>query len=190
MKRSMTTILMLLSLAAPLRAELPGFDDLLGVVFPGKRSVAQAPREVASLRLVATGRSNRLGNPVLELRMLVNGRTVDRVFATSGRAWTQQRNRHDAESQAPLPDGDYEVVPVVDEGGLKHEFGGSWVAIHPLFETGRSLLGIHRDPSFELDNGQDGTGGCIGISSIEGQRRFNAFVRERKPTRLKVRISL
>ncbi|MEQ8962106.1 MAG: hypothetical protein RLP02_29970 [Coleofasciculus sp. C2-GNP5-27] len=60
--------------------------------------------------------------------------------------------------------------------------------IQPLFRTGRSELGIHYDPSFEQNNGEDGTEGCIGLTNEWELDQFLYYVRIYQPEYLEVNI--
>ncbi|MBA3921981.1 MAG: hypothetical protein H0X31_09900 [Nostocaceae cyanobacterium] len=57
------------------------------------------------MKLVPTGESNSLGNPLYDLVLFENDQEVGRYKAESGRAHTQQRDRNRSGTEAPLPDG-------------------------------------------------------------------------------------
>ena len=116
------------------------------------------------MSLAPTGRKNAVGNPLYELRLYANGQLVGSYNTVTGRANTQNRNRHQAGTEAPLPDGRY-LVSLTIVPGSKYEVGGRFLGIQPTFRTGRSALGIHYDPSFEKRNGEDGTEGCIALTN-------------------------
>lgn len=63
------------------------------------------------LRLVKdiTGRTNNLGNPIYKLEAFLNGQKQYSFDAIAGRAYTQNRNRNQSETEAPLPDGNYTI---------------------------------------------------------------------------------
>lgn len=124
-----------------------------------------APANTSSyMRLETTGRKNALGNPLYELCLYAEGQLQGIYDTVTGRAYTQQNNRHRSGTQAPLPDGKYQIAENTLPG-LKPESGTEFLPIFPLFNTGRSKLGIHYDPSFEKNNGQDGTGGCLALTN-------------------------
>jgi hypothetical protein len=139
------------------------------------------------MTLTPTGMTNALGNPIYELRLYVNGNSVGTYNTVAGRAYTQNRNRHQAGTEAPLPDGKYQVARTSVAGTIP-EAGDRFLAIQPLFRTGRSALGIHYDPSFEKNNGEDGTSGCIGLTNrLELDEVLN-YVRTYRPQYLEVNI--
>jgi hypothetical protein len=116
------------------------------------------------MTLTPLGKTNTLGNPLYQLSLYGNGQLL-RVYTTvSGRVYTQNRNRHKSGTEAPLPDGLYNVARSTIPG-TEPEVGERFLPIQPLFQTGRSALGIHYDPSFEQGNGKDGTSGCIGLTN-------------------------
>lgn len=139
------------------------------------------------MTLIPTGRTNVLNNPLYELRFYVNGQLVDRFITVSGRAYTQNRNRHQGGTEAPLPDGRYKVATTATRGTIA-EAGDRFLPIQPLFRTGRTFLGFHVDPSFEKNNGEDGTSGCIGLVSRGDLDRLLIFVRTYRPQFLDVKI--
>lgn len=139
------------------------------------------------LVLVSTGRNNRLGNPLYELAFFVNGKYQTSFNTVSGRHYTQHRNRDVAGTEAPLPDGNYAVAGGIVPG-THPEVGGRFLPITPLQATGRSALGIHYDPSFESSNGEDGTAGCIALTSREEFDRFLALFNTYQPHQLIVSI--
>lgn len=57
-----------------------------------------------------------------------------------------------------------------------------------LFQTGRSALGIHYDPSFEKKNGEDGTSGCIALKNKSELNKVLNYVRTYRPKYLQVNI--
>jgi hypothetical protein len=97
------------------------------------------------------------------------------------------RNRHQAGTEAPLPDGKYQVAKTSVAGTIP-EAGDRFLAIQPLFRTGRSALGIHYDPSFEKNNGEDGTSGCIGLTNRGDLDFVLNYVRTYRPQYLEVKI--
>jgi hypothetical protein len=139
------------------------------------------------MTLTFTGQTNLLGNPLYELRLYLNGEMVSSYLTVSGRSHTQNKNRHQSGTEAPLPDGKYKVAKTSVAGTIP-EAGDRFLAIQPLFQTGRSALGIHYDPSFEKNNGEDGTSGCIGLTNKPDLDEMLNFVRTYQPQYLEVNI--
>jgi hypothetical protein len=132
--------------------------------------------------------SNDLGNPIYTLEAYVNGRKYQSFKAVSGTATTQDRNRDRANTFAPLPDGLYKVNGGILPSNLP-EVGRTFISIYPQFETGRTDLGIHQDPSFNKRNGSDGTAGCIGLTTVADRDAVNSFVTKYQPRNLIVKIA-
>ncbi len=105
----------------------------------------------------------------------------------TGRKHTQNRNRNRAGTEAPLPNGKYKVARAPIAGSIP-EAGDRFLPIQPLFQTGRSALGIHYDPSFGKDNGEDGTSGCIGLTNKQELNKVLNYVRTYQPQYLEVNI--
>jgi hypothetical protein len=139
------------------------------------------------LTLTPTRQTNLLGNPLYELRLYVNGELTNSYQTVSGRSHTQNKNRHQSGTEAPLPDGKYKVAKTSVAGTIP-EAGDRFLAIQPLFQTGRSALGIHYDPSFEKNNGEDGTSGCIGLTNKQDLDALLDYVRIYQPQSLEVNI--
>lgn len=139
------------------------------------------------LRLVPSGYTNQQGNPIYSLEAYYNGKHYYTFEALTGRAYTQIRNRHRAGTEAPLPDGKYKVSPYSVLGTLA-EVGGRFIPVSPQFRTGRSALGIHYDPSYNLANGEDGTSGCIGLTTKENFEILRHFIATYQPQLLIVDI--
>jgi hypothetical protein len=139
------------------------------------------------LLLVPTNTKNRFGNPIYHLEMYVDDIRIGSVNAVSGRATTQGRDRNQSGAEAPLPNGKYWIArsPILSN---QHEVGGKFLAIEPTFLTGRRALGIHVDPSFEVDLKEDGTQGCIGTTTTEGRDIVYNFIKSYRPTHLDVKI--
>jgi hypothetical protein len=108
--------------------------------------------------------TNDIGNPIYILEAYVDGQRYQTFDTVSGTATTQDFDRHRGRNFAPLPDGLYTVSDRVIPGNVA-EVGKTFIGISPRFETGRSDLGIHLDPSFNKRNGYDGTAGCIGVTT-------------------------
>ncbi len=139
------------------------------------------------MTLTPTRTVNALGNPIYELRLYANNQLRGVYTAVTGRAYTQTRNRHVAGTQAPLPDGRYTVnrLPIP---GTNPEVGGRFLPIQPMFQTGRSALGIHFDPSFEKSRTEDGTEGCIALTNKHDLEQVLNYVRTYQPQYLEVNI--
>ena len=139
------------------------------------------------MTLTATGQTNTLNNPLYKLRLYADGKLVDSFITVSGRTFTQTKSRHQGGTEAPLPDGRYTVANSTIPGAIA-EAGELFLPIQATFKTGRSALGFHVDPSFDKGNGEDGTAGCIGLTSTEGLDKLLSFVDTYKPEFLDVQI--
>ncbi len=136
---------------------------------------------------------NRFNNPIYKLTAY-RSRSSGKIFqlnAVSGRAFTQNRNRYQTQTHAPLPDGSYSVVAGVVAGTIR-EVGGTMIPIFPKpgfsSRMTRSALGIHWDPSFNKDRKEDGTSGCVGLTTKQDYRRVRDFVLAYRPRSLEVKI--
>ncbi|MDJ0675715.1 MAG: L,D-transpeptidase [Calothrix sp. MO_167.B42] len=146
------------------------------------------PGELGSyMTLTPTGQTNMLNNPLYELRLYANGRLINRFLTVTGRSHTQNRNRHQSGTEAPLPDGRYTVSRYAIPGSIA-EAGDRFLPMQPLFKTGRTDLGFHVDPSFEKNNGEDGTSGCIGLISRQDLSQVLSFVRTHRPKFIDIKI--
>lgn len=139
------------------------------------------------LKLVDSGETNQRGNPIFHLHLYRNGNLIKRFSAVSGRAHTQSRDRDIAGNESPLPNGRYDVNHTAIPGST-YETGELFLPIKPTFETQRFDLGIHYDPSYNLDNGEDGTAGCIGLINRQELDELLDYVRTYKPSHLTVNI--
>lgn len=139
------------------------------------------------MKLIPTGKTNAVGNPLYQLHLYANGQEIGAYYTVSGRAHTQNKNRHRAGTEAPLPDGKYKVARMPIPGTIA-EAGDRFLPIQPLFQTGRSALGIHYDPSFEKKNGEDGTSGCIALKNKSELNQVLNYVRIYQPKYLQVNI--
>ncbi|MGK7884324.1 MAG: L,D-transpeptidase [Crocosphaera sp.] len=136
-----------------------------------------------------TNKSNTVGNPLYELRLYANGRLMATYKTVTGRAESQNRNRHQSGTEAPLPDGQYQVASAV-VAGTHPEVGGRFLPIEPLFATGRYALGIHYDPSFQKTNGEDGTQGCIALTNKRDLDQVLQYVHTYQPQYLEVKLQV
>lgn len=139
------------------------------------------------LHLVPSGMTNQQKNPIYLLRVYHQGQLLYTFETVSGRYFTQNRNRNQAGTEAPLPDGNYRISSHTVPGTLV-EVGGRFLPVYPQFSTGRSALGIHYDPSYNKGNGEDGTAGCIGLSSRGYFSTLVTFIETYKPQLLVVDI--
>ncbi|WP_193196112.1 L,D-transpeptidase [Nostoc sp. MG11] len=139
------------------------------------------------MTLMPKGVLNALDNPIYELRLYANGELKGLYNTVSGRRYTQNRDRDSSGTEAPLPNGKYKVARTYIRGTIP-EAGDRFLPIQPLFQTGRTALGIHYDPSFEKNNGEDGTSGCIGLTNKQDLNRVLEYVRTHQPQYLEVRI--
>lgn len=112
---------------------------------------------------------NSQGNSIYKVEVIVDYKTTE-FFTLSGRAHTQSLDRNVANKEAPSPNGYYTIGNLTD--GYSYETGGVFLPYEPDFQTERSHLGFHIEPSWGLDNGEDGTEGCHAFETLE---EFNAF---------------
>ncbi|MDF5736722.1 MULTISPECIES: L,D-transpeptidase [unclassified Nostoc] len=139
------------------------------------------------MTLTPTGKANSLGNPLYELDLFANGQLIGKYISVSGRAYTQTRDRNRSGTEAPLPDGKYKVATATTRGSIP-EAGDRFLPIQPLFSTGRSSLGIHYDPSFDKNNGEDGTSGCVALTNRQDLSQVLEYVYAYRPQFLEVII--
>lgn len=137
---------------------------------------------------------NRFNNPIYKLSAYRN-KTSARVFqfnAVTGRGFSQARNRYQSNTEAPLPDGSYSVASRVVAGTIR-EVGGTMVPIFPKPgfnpRMRRTALGIHWDPSFDKDEKEDGTSGCIGLTNKNEYHRVRDFIFKYRPRSIEVQIT-
>lgn len=151
------------------------------------QNISDLPVKTNYMTLRKLGKTNALGNPLYELRLYADGRLASKFITVSGRASSQNRDRHKSGTKAPLPNGKYSVAKATVPG-THPEVGDRFLPIQPLFRTGRRYLGIHYDPSFEINNGEDGTSGCIALTNREELSKVLNFVRTYRPQFIDVRI--
>lgn len=158
---------------------------------PNSRIAAVSPPPFRGnyLRLVKdpSNRTNDLGNPIHILEVYRNGIIYQRFKAISGTANSQNRDRSLPDISAPLQDGLYSVSGQIVPGTIP-EVGKTFIAVFPRFETARTDLGIHVDPSFNKRNGFDGTAGCIAMTNSADRDAINEFVLKYQPRNLFVKI--
>jgi hypothetical protein len=139
---------------------------------------------------------NKYGNPIYILHLCVGGKEQKSFEIVTGRNYTQQRNRNQSGTQSPLPNGKYRMGSTLVQGTLVEvgkvdglNVSQPFLAISPLFNTGRSALGFHVDPSYNKDAKEDGTSGCIGFLNAADFKSFWANVQEHKIKDLQVAIN-
>ncbi|NJO94093.1 MAG: L,D-transpeptidase [Hydrococcus sp. RM1_1_31] len=148
------------------------------------RAVPSAPCDTCLLFVnEKIGRFNNLHNPLYTLKAYKNGQLIYTFDAVAGRWNTQTRDRHRGGTEAPLPDGSYQVASRSVPGTIS-EVGGKFLPIHPLFQTGRTALGIHYDPNYNKPNGEDGTSGCIGLTNQADFEQILNFIKLYHPQTL------
>jgi hypothetical protein len=177
-------------------------DDESSAVNPARTATKDTPRTRTKLgklprssmsgnylRLVRDPNkgTNSVGNPIYTLETYINGELDRRFKAVSGTARSQQANRHIGDNHAPLPDGMYEVSNWITPSNIR-EVDRTFISIIPKFQTNRTELGIHLDPSFDRPNGYDGTSGCIGMTTDRDRDAINNFVTKYRPNKLLVKI--
>lgn len=130
---------------------------------------------------------NNVGNPIHTLELYLDGQRYQSFNVISGTATTQTADRNRGDNAAPLPDGTYTVSKQIVPGTIK-EVGRTFIGIYPSFQTGRTDLGIHLDPSYNKTNGFDGTAGCIGMTTTADRDAVNQFIAAYRPHNLFVSI--
>ncbi len=134
------------------------------------------------MTLEKTGRKNALGNPLYKLCLYAEGQLKGAYHTVTGRFYTQNRNRNRSKTQAPAPDGKYKVAKHITYSPLPEiGVGQRFLQVDPLFPTARTELGLHYDPSFEKRNGQDGTSGCIALTSRANLDKVFQYFRTYRP---------
>lgn len=142
-------------------------------------------RSVFSIVIERTGEKvQQTGDPIWKVALVdSSGKELDALKALSGRASKQTANRHQGGNKSPLPGGVYSIDTYGIERGPfgDPELGyGYWVPITPLFNTGRSALGFHQDPSWGKMNGESGTSGCVGLENPEATAKLVDWIRTYK----------
>ena len=174
-------------------ALLIGIGDINSVADASMKSSACRAFPCLVLSRDTSNPKNRFNNPIYKLTAYRSRSTgqIFRLNAVSGRAFTQNRNRYQTQTHAPLPDGSYSVAARVVDGTIP-EVGGTMIPIFPKpgfsSRMNRSALGIHWDPSFNQDRKEDGTSGCVGLTTKYDYRRVRDFVLAYHPRSLEVRI--
>jgi hypothetical protein len=139
---------------------------------------------------------NRYGNPIYVLHLCIGGKEQRSFKIVTGRNFTQQKNRNQSGTHSPLPNGKYRMSTALTQGMLA-EVGRvdglnvrqPFLPISPMFGTGRSALGIHVDPSYNIDPKEDGTSGCIGLTNPADFKALWASIRQYRIKDLQVAIN-
>jgi len=151
---------------------------------------ALAPKAKSYIRVSKTDKIvEPTKDPIWKVELVIDNKVIDEVNALIGRSYRQTANRNIAGNKSPLPVGTYSIDKqgIVKEAFTDPELGkGYWIPITPLFQTGRSTLGIHQDPSWGKTNGESGTSGCIGLSSPEDTAKVVGWIRQYSLTSLVV----
>lgn len=121
--------------------------------------------------ITKTNKLNKQGSPILKAAVYVKGQYQKEFDLLSGRSYTQNLNRNIAGNKSPAPNGEY-IIGTKYSSSL-YETGYVFLPMTPLFVTQRSDLGAHVDPSWDKDNGENGTSGCLAFKSLE---EFNNFI--------------
>ncbi|NJR18188.1 MAG: SH3 domain-containing protein [Calothrix sp. CSU_2_0] len=140
---------------------------------------------IRSAKLVAKRTTETInGLRVYQTRLIDNtGKLINTVRAVSGRA-NKQTPSNVAGSQTPLPFGIYKFDSPGSVEFKDKEFGGVWSPVRPIFNTGRSEIGVHYDPSALLNNSNSGTAGCFATPTTKEKDIMTNFIRNYKPTHL------
>lgn len=121
--------------------------------------------QTSMLYVTPSAETTPLGERILNLDLLVDGKVMQRLPAISGRPKLQAlRIGRDSKrgSEEPLPQGTYRVGAVDRGPGLAKAIGNTFIPILPMFFTTRKYLGIHRDADRAEKDGA-GTLGCLAL---------------------------
>lgn len=174
----------------------PGFTSEPGSLRPSIQFTEQPPKlpPLSNTPFLVLKRSSQTikttKDPIWTLQLISkDGIVLDSLPAVTGRASRQTVNRHIAGTKAPLPTGTYRI----DRAGIERgpfsdpELGkGYWVPITPLFNTGRSDLGFHVDPSWGKLNGESGTSGCVGLENVDATVKLVTWIKHFNVSKLTV----
>ena len=175
---------------------VPYVNPLNSIPLLAKRQISNSCQAFPCLILskAASNPHNKFNNPIYKLTAY-GDKTSSYTFqldAVSGRGFTQTRNRYQSKTEAPLPDGSYSMAARVVMGTIR-EVGGTMIPIFPKPgfnpRMRRSALGIHWDPSFDKDKKEDGTSGCIGLTTKSDYHRVRDFILQHHPRSLEVQIA-
>lgn len=146
------------------------------------------PAQTASLQLIRTGEFYANSkDPIWALSLTLPNGTVKTFQALVGRGDKQRANRNISGNEAPLPTGVYRVTDIAPiTAGLNPELGkAAWIGLEPLFNTNRSALGIHHDPSAGKGK-ESGTSGCIGLIRHQDVLELAGLIRQFRVQQLQV----
>ena len=129
-----------------------------------------------------TASVNEKNNPILNVQVYKEGELLSTYQNLSGRSWTQNLDRNISGNSSPSPKGEYVIQ--AETTGYHVETGGVFLPYEPLFETQRSALGFHVDPSWGKDNGEDGTRGCMAFKNMTDYKSFVTDVTSNNITKL------
>lgn len=135
------------------------------------------------VRIVESGRSNSVGNPIKNVQVIIDKKIVATFSALSGTSRTQNISRNIAGNAAPSPFGEYTIASS-QVPGIPRETGGVFLPYTPNFRTNRSALGYHIDPSWGKSNGRDGTAGCMAFRTLTEYNQFVDLVHSNNITRM------
>jgi L,D-transpeptidase catalytic domain len=139
---------------------------------------------------------NKYGNPIYSLHLCVGGREIRNYEIVTGRNFTQTKNRNQSGTHSPLPNGKYRMSNNLTQGMVAEvgrvdglSVSQPFLPISPLFNTGRSALGFHVDPSYNRDPKEDGTSGCIGLTTTGDFKALWADIKRYQIRDLQVAIN-
>jgi hypothetical protein len=120
---------------------------------------------------------NAQASPILTGTLYTNKEIKDyKLSLISGRSYTQNLDRNISGNKSPLPKGNYIIKK--ETKGLSPETGGVFLPITPTFNTERSHIGFHVDPSWGLNNNENGTEGCLAFKTIQEYNEFVKMVKD------------
>lgn len=129
-------------------------------------------------------------DPIWELSLYNQDKALESLPALVGRKGTQTIDRMVRGNQSPLPAGVYFVARLgtVHSPFLNPEIGkGFYIPLVAEFKTKRRGFAIHHDPSWNVNNGQSGTEGCIGLESEKATIQVLNWIKKYKITKLEVK---
>lgn len=139
--------------------------------------VPQVPCETC-VSVVSSGEENNLGSPILDVNVYKESKLISSFIAISGRAEAQSLDRNIANNSSPAPNGNYTIKK--ETVGYEKETGGVFLPFEPNFTTQRTDLGAHIDPSWGINNGENGTEGCIAFKDLESYNNFTKLIVDNK----------
>ena len=118
---------------------------------------------------------NSQDNIIYNVDVIIN-HEVYNFKSLSGRSNTQSLDRNIADQAAPSPNGKYIIGDLTQ--GISRETGCLFLPYEPTFDTERSFLGFHIDPSWGLNNEEDGTVGCHAFKTKEDFYQFLTLIED------------